>query len=210
MTAPSQLLELLGVFVFALSGGLLAVAKRLDLFAGTVLALFAALGGGVVRDVLVGHLPPRALTDWRLLAAAAVGGAVTFVAHPRLRRIRRAILVLDSAGLAAFAVTGSVVALRANVPPAGAALLGMTTAIGGGVLRDVLARELPSVLAQRELYAVPALAAATVVVVAWQLGAYSSWVGLGAATAAFLFRLLALHLRWRAPLARGVRPGERP
>lgn len=204
------LLELVGVFVFGLTGGLVGVRRRMDLFAVLVLAVFAGLGGGVVRDVLLGASPPLALRTWMPLAAAGLGGLVTFVAHPRVERIAATIRVLDAAGAAAFSVTGTVAALTAGVPPVGSALLGLTSAIGGGVLRDVLAREVPAVLAQRELYAVPALSAAVIVVVAWSSGEYSTVVALAAAGFAFAFRMVALWRGWRLPAAAPDPAGPAP
>ena len=112
-------LDLVGVFVFALSGGLVAVKKRLDLFGVLVLAAAAALGGGIMRDVLIGDMPPVGISDWRLVGAAAVAGLVTFLFHPGVERISRFVRVLDAAGLAIFAVGGSLKALGAGVRPAG-------------------------------------------------------------------------------------------
>src|SRR6476660_4205896 len=101
------ILDLVGVFVFALSGGLVAVKKRLDLFGVLVLSGAAALGGGVMRDLLIGHFPPVCISDWRLVCAALVAGLVTFVYHPAVARISRVVRVLDAAGLAVFAIGGS-------------------------------------------------------------------------------------------------------
>lgn len=100
-------LDLVGVFVFALTGGLVAVKKRLDLFGVLVLAAAAALGGGVLRDLLIGDVPPVGLTDWRLLTAAVLAGLVTFVFHPGVERISQVVRVLDAAGPATFAIGGS-------------------------------------------------------------------------------------------------------
>ena len=113
--ASAQLaLDLVGVFVFALSGGLVAVKKRFDLFGVLVLACAAALGGGIVRDLLIGAVPPDGISDWRLLTAAALGGLVTFLYHPGVERISRFVRVLDAAGLGAFAVAGSLKAVTTH------------------------------------------------------------------------------------------------
>src|SRR5512134_282870 len=115
-------LDLVGVFVFALTGGLVAVKKRLDLFGVLVLAATAALGGGVMRDLLIGQTPPVGISDWRLVGAAALAGLITFVFHPGVARISKVVRVLDAAGLATFAVGGSLKALGAGVDPLAAVL----------------------------------------------------------------------------------------
>lgn len=199
-------LDLVGVFVFALSGGLVAVKKRFDLFGVLVLACAAALGGGIVRDILIGDVPPVGISDWRLITAAAFGGLVTFVYHPEVGRITRFVRILDAAGLGAFAVSGSVKAITTpGVSPIAAVIVGLTTAVGGGVIRDLLADQVPEVL-RRELYAVPAAIGAVIVVVAAQLGALQDWVMWTAASLVFVVRLIAVHLDLNAP--RPLRPSS--
>lgn len=198
--ASAQLaLDLVGVFVFALSGGLVAVKKRFDLFGVLVLACAAALGGGIVRDLLIGAVPPDGISDWRLLAAAALGGLVTFLYHPGVERISRFVRLLDAAGLGAFAVAGSLKAVTTHgVSPIAAVLVGVITAVGGGVIRDLLAGQVPEVL-RRELYAVPAMLGAILVVVAAQLGSLQDWVLWGSAGLVFALRVLAVRLDLNAP-----------
>ena len=155
-------LNLAGTFVFGLSGGLAAVRARLDFFGVIVLAAVVALAGGITRDLLIGT-PPATFRDWRYLAAAGAAGLVSFFAAPRLERINRQILIFDALGLAVFCVTGATKAVGFGLGPLQATLLGAITGIGGGMLRDVLLSETPTVL-RRELYAVPALLGAAVVV----------------------------------------------
>lgn len=197
---PAQLaLDLVGVFVFALSGGLVAVKKRFDVFGVVVLAAAAGLGGGILRDLLIGDVPPVGIGDWRLLSAAALGGLVTFIYHPEVERISRFVKVLDAAGLAAFAVGGSLKAvLDPAVSPVAAVLIGVTTAVGGGVIRDLLAGQVPEVL-RRELYALPAALGATIVVVFAQFQALHDYVLWGAAVLVFGLRLVAVRLDLNAP-----------
>ena len=198
--ASAQLaLDIVGVFVFALSGGLVAVKKRFDLFGVIVLACAAALGGGIVRDLLIGDIPPVGISDWRLLTAATLGGLVTFLFHPGVERITRFVRVLDAAGLAAFAVAGSLKAVTTpGVSPIAAILVGVITAVGGGVVRDLLAGQVPEVL-RRELYAVPAMIGAIIIVVVAQLGALQDWVLWAAVALVFTIRMLAVHLDLNAP-----------
>ena len=132
-------LDLVGIFVFAITGALVAVRKDLDVFAVLVLAGVTGLGGGFIRDLLIGAVPPAALADWRYLLVPVVAGIVTFYFHPALGRAERVVNVLDAAGLSLFCVTGALKALDYGLGPVPAALLGMVTGIGGGVARDVLA-----------------------------------------------------------------------
>ncbi len=191
-------LDLVGIFVFAVSGGLVAVRKDLDLFGVLVLAGTTGLGGGFLRDVLIGALPPAALADWRYLMVPAAAGLVTFWFHPSIGRRERVINVFDAAGLALFCVTGAVKALEAGLGPAPAALMGMLTGIGGGILRDLLAGRVPIVL-RGELYATPALVGAAVAVVGVEAGVGVGVIAIPAALTCLVWRLLAMRRGWQAP-----------
>jgi uncharacterized membrane protein YeiH len=164
-------LNLAGTFVFGLSGGLAAIRARLDLLGVVVLAAVVGLAGGIARDVLIGT-PPATFRDWRYLAAAAAAGLVCFFAGRVLERAQRSIMIFDAFGLGLFCVTGATKALQFGLGPVQAVLLGAITGVGGGMLRDVLLREIPTVL-HEGLYAVPALLGAAVLVVAQHAGATS-------------------------------------
>src|SRR3954464_6978810 len=164
-------LNLAGTFVFGLSGGLAAVRARLDPFGVVVLAGVVGLAGGITRDLLIGA-PPATFRDWRYLAAAGAAGLACYFGRPALERVRRSVLVFDAFGLGLFCVTGATKALDFGVGPLPAILLGAITGIGGGILRDVLLREVPTVL-RHELYAIPALLGAAVLVIAQQSGSAS-------------------------------------
>lgn len=198
--ASAQLaLDLVGVFVFGLSGGLVAVKKRFDLVGVLALACVAGLGGGIVRDLLIGAVPPVGISDWRLLTAAALGGLATFFFQPGIERIGRLVKVLDAGGLGAFAVTGSLkAATTLGVSLVAAVLVGVITAVGGGLLRDLLAGQVPEVL-RRELYAVPALLGAIIVVVAVDHGVLRLWMLWAAAALVAGVRLVAIRLDLNAP-----------
>jgi uncharacterized membrane protein YeiH len=161
-------LNLAGTFVFGLSGGLAAVRAKLDLFGVVVLAAVVGLAGGITRDVLIGT-PPATFRDWRYLAATAAAGLVCFFAGRALERAERSVMIFDALGLGLFAVTGATKALQFGLGPVQAVLLGTITGVGGGMLRDVLLRQVPTVL-REGLYAIPALLGATVLVVAQQAG----------------------------------------
>ena len=193
-------LDILGTFVFAMSGAAAGVKKRLDVFGVCVLAFVAATAGGLARDVLIGAVPPAGISDWRYIATSLAAAAVTFLWYPRVQRLTSLILVFDAAGLGLFAVAGTEKALAYGLNPAASALLGMLTGIGGGVVRDVLVNEVPVVL-RADLYAIAALAGAAVVV----LGALLHLPGgimapLGAALC-FVMRLAAIRRRVNLPVA---------
>ena len=157
-TDPSTtqiVLDLAGIFVFAISGALVGVRKGLDVFGVLVLAGTTGLGGGFLRDVLIDATPPAALEDWRYLLVPLLAGLLAFVYHPALGRMERSVTVLDAFGLGLFCVTGSLKALDYGLGVAPAALMGMVTGIGGGMLRDLLAGRVPAVF-RGELYATPA------------------------------------------------------
>ena len=193
-------LDLVGIFVFAITGALVAVRKELDVFAVLVLAGTAGLGGGFLRDVLIGAVPPAALADWRYLLVPAAAGLVTFFFHPSLGRKERVINVLDAAGLSLFCVTGALKALAYGLGPVPSALMGMLTGIGGGMLRDVLTGRVPLVF-RGELYATPALVGATVAVIGHEAGLRTVVVAGPAAAVCFGWRVIAVRRGWNAPTA---------
>lgn len=172
-------LNLCGTFVFGISGGLAGVRARLDPFGVVVLAAVVGMAGGIVRDVLIGR-PPSTFRDWRYLAVVGGAGLVSWVAAPALHRMQRTIDVLDAAGLGLFSVTGASIALTYRLGPAEAVVLGAISGIGGGILRDLIVREVPQVL-RSGLYAIPAIIGATIVVVAQRSGGHGvAWPLIGA------------------------------
>jgi uncharacterized membrane protein YeiH len=192
-------LNLAGTFGFGLSGGLAGVQARLDAFGVVVLAVVVGLAGGITRDLLIG-IAPQTFRDWRYLAVAAGAGLVTVVAHPVLGRLERPILVLDAAGLALFCVTGASSALDHRVGTVEAIVLGAITGVGGGVLRDLLLREVPVVL-RTGLYAIPALIGAAIVAVAAKIGTHSLAVPIAGAAVCFGLRLAGIHFDLNVPQA---------
>jgi uncharacterized membrane protein YeiH len=193
--------DLIGTFVFALSGATLAVRQRLDLFGVIVLACAAAVSGGIVRDVLIGAQPPTALADWRYLAVAIAAGVLTFLRYGTIVRLRNPVQMFDAAGLALFAVLGTEKSLQFGVSPFAAMLLGMTTGIGGGIVRDLLVVRTPVVL-QAELYAVAALLGGGVVALAQVFDWPRTPAMLIGAVACFGLRYMAIRHGWQLPVAR--------
>jgi uncharacterized membrane protein YeiH len=196
--------DLVGTFVFALSGATAATRRRLDFFGVLVLSFAAASCGGIARDLLIGAVPPAALRDWRYLAAAVCAGVITFLWAPLLERLQNPVRMFDAAGLALFAVSGAQKALAFGLNPVMAALLGMLTGIGGGMVRDVLLADVPMVL-RTEVYAVAALAGAGVVVIGGALGLSSATTMIAGALICFGLRMLAVQRRWQLPIAGGKR-----
>src|SRR5689334_12613323 len=197
-------LDLAGVFAFAVNGALTALrVARLDIVGVITLGMMTALGGGIIRDVLLGSLPPATFSDWRYLAVAAGGGLVAFTFGRQLERLTALITVMDAAGLSLFAVTGAVKALDFGLGPAQAVILGAITGVGGGTLRDVLVRQIPSVLSSG-LYAIPALIGATAAVVVTELHVYGLVTAVAAAALCFVVRMVGVHFGIDAPKPRSV------
>ena len=193
-------LDLAGTFVFALSGAMLGVRRRLDLFGVLVLSFAASSAGGIGRDLLIGAIPPAAISDWRYFTVAMVAGLLVCFWHSPLSRLQTPIRLFDAAGLALFAVSGTEKALEAGLNPLMAALLGMMTGIGGGIARDLLVARTPIVL-RSDLYATAALAAAFIVVTGHLLKWPVVPTAAGAAAACFGLRLLAIRRGWNLPVS---------
>ena len=207
-SSPTLLLvlDLAGTFVFALDGGLTALrATRLDIVGVVTLAMITALGGGILRDLVIGAIPPATFDDWRYLTVAAAGGLIAFVLAGLPDRLNLPINLLDAAGLSLFAVTGASKALDFGLGPGQAIILGAVTAVGGGTVRDVLIGRIPAVL-HSGLYAIPALIGAAITVAAGRLGLYGLMAALVAATACFVVRLLGIVFGLDAPRPPRARP----
>ena len=194
-------LDFVGTFVFALSGATAGVTRRLDLFGILVLSFVAGNFGGITRDVLIGSVPPAAISDWRYLAVSLLAGVITFYWYSAIERLRSPVLVFDAAGLALFAVSGAHKGLAFELNPIMAALLGMLTGIGGGMMRDLLLTEIPTVL-RADLYAIAALAGAAVVVIGSLLHLPPTATAIIGALLCLGLRLMAIHRGWHLPIAK--------
>ena len=203
-------LDLVGIFVFAISGALLAVRKNFDVFGIAVLAEVTALGGGLFRDLMIGAVPPAAFTDLGYFITPLFAALLVFFLHPHVERIQAGVNVFDAAGLGLFCVSGTVKAYDYGLSLTSSAALGLATAVGGGVLRDVLANETPSLLRwDRDLYAVPAIVGATISVLCIHYDALTPLTSGLAIVTAFVLRLLAMRFHWRAPRAWNRRSNAR-
>lgn len=201
--ATLVVIDLVGIFVFAISGALVAVRKELDVFGVVVLAMCTGLGGGFIRDVLIGATPPASLADWRYLLVPVGAGLLTFWFHPALGRMERSMLVVDALGLALFAPAGALKAVDYGLGFLPATLMGMVTGIGGGIVRDVLAGRVPLVLRPGVLYAIPAAGGSAVAVLGLRLGLDNVLVSVAGAAVVAVWRLLAIWRHWQAPTPQG-------
>ena len=194
-----RFMELVAIFVGGLAGGLAGIRKGFDFFGVLVLAWIAALFGGVLRDVMIGALPPVGISDWTLLVAAVAGGAIVYFLYPKVASQQRAIIILDAFAMALFVWIGTMKGMDRGVGWVAAAMVGVLTGIGGGVVRDLLTGSLPLVLTDRQYYAIPACLGAIATVACYAQG----WVGPIAATSVVAgvagFRLLALKFHWAVP-----------
>jgi uncharacterized membrane protein YeiH len=191
-------LDLAGTFAFALSGAVAARERGLDWFGILVIAFTVACGGGVLRDLCIGAIPPAGLADWRYLGAAVVAAALTMASQGLVERLAHPVVLFDTLGLGLFAVTGAQKALLFGSNAEVAVLLGMVTAVGGGVARDVLLNRVPVIL-QREIYASAALVGAALATVGNQLGQDSPTLTWCAVAACFALRMASLRFRWNLP-----------
>ncbi|MHA7283472.1 trimeric intracellular cation channel family protein [Arthrobacter sp. TMS2-4] len=192
--------DLLGVFFFAVSGSLLAARKGFDLVGSLLLASLASLGGGVARDLIL-NVPPAAFTNPVYLVPPLLATVLVYFVFSGVERGKRILVVFDAGGLALFCITGTLKALDAGLHPVSAALLGVTTAVGGGLLRDVVANEVPQLFDPRDIYALPAMLGSVVVTVLYLTGTFTIVTGTAAASLVFSLRVLAWRYGWHAPLA---------
>jgi uncharacterized membrane protein YeiH len=199
--------DLGGTFVFALSGAVAGIKHRLDLFGVLVLSFAAGNSGGIARDVMIGAHPPAAISDWRYIAVSMLAGLITFYWYQVISRLRSPVLVFDAAGLALFAVSGAGKALAFHAGPVAATLLGMLTGIGGGMVRDILVTEIPTVL-RTELYAVAALIGAAVLVLGTMLQLPTWATAVTGALLCFGLRFIAMRRGWQLPIARPPEQSE--
>jgi len=198
-------LNLIGLFAFALSGALLAVRKQYDIIGMAILASMTALGGGLIRDLMIGDVPPAALRNTWWLIIPLIATVITFFFHPQVAKLRRAVQLFDAIGLGVFCAAGATKALLFGLSPLASVLMGVLTGIGGGILRDVLAGSTPAVLARdSKLYAIPTILGSTAVVVAAQFGANGIIVQFSAAIGITALRLVALWRGWTAPVPRAA------
>ena len=195
--------DLLGTFVFAAEGAMAAIAGGLDIFGVMVLSFATALAGGIIRDLLIGAVPPASIRNWRYAAVAFSAATLVFLTHPRVAKIPvMLILALDAAGLALFAVAGTQKALEYQIQPFIAILMGTITGVGGGTVRDIMLAQVPAVL-RADVYATAALAGAAVMVIARKLRASPTLAAVLGGAVCFVLRMLAVWRHWNLPKASG-------
>lgn len=196
-------LELTGTFAFAISGATAAKQRGLDLFGISAIAFTVSCGGGIIRDLCIGAVPPAGLTTWYYLATALLAAGMTIGLYPVVQKLNRPVLLFDAVGLSMFAVSGAQKVLSYGHNGEAAVLLGIFTAVGGGVFRDIMLSRVPVIL-EKEIYASAALIAALIVV----LGNYlqwlpGDWVAVIALAVCFTLRILSLRYHWKLPVFSG-------
>lgn len=194
-------LDLLGVFFFAVSGSLLAARKNIDIVGSLLLASLVGLGGGVIRDLILDDGPPAAFSNPAYLVPPLLATVLVYFLFSSVQRFTSLLTLFDAGGLALFCMTGTLKALSAGMNPVTAVLLGVMTAVGGGLLRDVTANEVPELFNPRDIYALPAFAGAVLTAVLWVLGAFNVLTAVAIAAVVFTFRVVAWRRSWQAPLA---------
>lgn len=199
MTLLLEVLDLTGTFVFGISGAIAGVRHKVDLFGVLVLSFAAANAGGIMRDLIIGSIPPATISQWQYIVAALLPGLLTFYFYPVVKKLNHPLLIFDAAGLSLFAVSGSLKALEFHLNPLAAVLLGILTGVGGGVTRDILVGEVPVIL-RTDIYAVAALAGSSLVVGGYFLGLPSVALAVMGGALCFFIRIMAIHYHWRLPI----------
>ncbi len=204
MTFPFDIalvwLDLAGVFFFAVSGSLLAARKQFDIVGSLLLASLVSLGGGVIRDIILAVIP-AAFSNPAYLVPPLLATVLVYFLFSSVERFTSLLILFDAGGLALFSITGTLKALSFGVNPVAAVLLGVTTAVGGGLLRDITANEVPQLFNSRDLYAVPAFSGAALTTVLWVTGSFNAVTACVVAALVFAFRVVAWRRSWYIPLA---------
>ena len=194
-------LDLAGVFFFAVSGSLLAARKQFDIIGSLLLASVVSLGGGVIRDIIINAGPPTAFTNPAYLAPPLLAAVLVYFLFSSVQRYTSLLILFDAGGLALFCITGTLKAMDAGMNPIASVLLGVTTAVGGGLLRDITANEVPQLFDPRDIYALPAFAGATLTMVLSVTGTFNAVTAGAVAAIVFGFRVTAWRRQWHVPLA---------
>ncbi|WP_020676860.1 trimeric intracellular cation channel family protein [Geopsychrobacter electrodiphilus] len=194
------LLDMIGTAAFAASGAWAGVRREMDLLGVLILGMVTAIGGGTLRDMLLGDTPPFCLKDENYLWLSLIVSLLVFFGHRHLERLKHPLLYFDAVGLGTFVVIGTGKALQFNLGPFGAVLMGIMTATAGGVIRDVLSNRVPLIL-QREIYASACLIGAGLMVSLSYTALPQSLIFILAASSVILLRLLAINNNWALPKA---------
>ena len=191
--------ELVAIFIAGLAGGIAGIRHGMDLFGVLVLAWTTSLFGGVLRDVMIGAIPPVGIANWRFFVAAVSGGAASYFLVALVRKINKPIIVLDAFALALFVWVGTLKGLQNGMGLLASAIVGMLTGIGGGLVRDLLTNQVPLVLSDRQYYAIPACCGAAAIVLLFAIGELNIWTSIFVMVGIVVFRLAALKFRWHVP-----------
>ena len=194
-------LDLAGVFFFAVSGSLLAARKQFDIIGSLLLASLVGLGGGVIRDIIINTGPPAAFSTPVYLLPPLLAVVLVYFLFSSVQRFTSLLTLFDAGGLALFCITGTLKALTAGLNPVAAVVIAVTTAVGGGLLRDITANEVPQLFDARDLYALPAFSGAALTAALWHFDSFNVWTAFLVAALVFAFRVTAWRRGWFVPLA---------
>lgn len=194
--------ELIGTFFFAIAGSLVAVRRGFDIIGSVFLAGVGGLGGGIVRDLILSDTPAT-FSNPVYFIPVVLSAVLVYLFTPAVKKLHRLVLVFDAGGLGLFCITGTLKALDYGMNPVSSVLLGVSTEVGGGLMRDVIANVTPELFNPRDLYAVPAIAGAGLTSLSWTLGWFSTTLGIITAVLVIATRLAAIKYGWRVPLAAG-------
>jgi uncharacterized membrane protein YeiH len=192
-------IDLVGTALFAAEGASTAAQARLDLLGMLVLAFVTALGGGIIRDLLIGDIPPSSIRNWHYPAVALATGAGVFLLRAYTSGMNHWLLItLDAAGLSFFAIAGATKAIEFKLHPLLATMMGGITGVGGGTVRDLLIGQVPKVL-RSDVYAAAALFGAAVTILCLKLRVNAVFASTAGILACFALRMLAVYNHWNLP-----------
>ena len=191
--------ELAAIFISALAGGFAGIRKGFDIFGVLVLAWTASLFGGVLRDVMIGAFPPVGIANWSFFLTAISGGVASYFLFPLVRKLNKTIIVLDAFALGLFVWVGTLKGLDNRMGMLASASVGVLTAVGGGLVRDILTNSVPLILSDRKYYAIPACVGAVCFVVLYRFGQLNIFTSMIIMAGIVAFRLASLKFRWEVP-----------
>ncbi len=191
-------IDLFGTFVFAISGVLAAVEKKFDLVGAIVLGFVTAVGGGTLRDVLIGETPVGWMKDMNTIYAISAALPVCYFFKNRILNLRKSVFLFDTIGIGLFTVLGLQKTLGIGLSPVVAVMMGIVSATFGGVIRDVLSNEVPLIF-RKEIYASACLVGAIVFLIMEYFSANKDLNLIAAILVVFIIRILAVRRDWALP-----------
>ncbi|MEM6830837.1 MAG: trimeric intracellular cation channel family protein [Bacteroidota bacterium] len=191
-------IDVLGTMVFAISGALTARDKKLDFFGVSAVGFITAIGGGTIRDLLIGSTPVGWMNDLIYLAMIGLGVVISLLFGKTVRKLRRTFFIFDTIGIAVFTVLGLQKALLAGIHPLVSVMMGMVSAVFGGVIRDIVCNEIPLIF-RKEIYALACLVGGALYIFLQWIAWDQLWCILVTILFIVTFRILAVRFQWKLP-----------